>query len=225
MVVPIICLILVFIVLLPIYLHSEEHSGFKKATTLKLILSGVCSLTALLGLILNAVGETHVDIPRVLVVLALGCAFFGDYYLQFIRLDEKKYNIGIMCFASTQIFLIVFLCLQHGVSWPEFILAAVIVVCMQLLMVMQKWVLGRAKIPLSIYTLLLAFMTGKAVMALFGDSFSWSVGLIAVGAVLFMTSDVFLGINNYKADKRILANLNWITYFCGIFLIALSNWF
>ena len=49
--------------------------------------------------------------------------------------------------------------------------------------------------------------------------------LFAVGAVLFFVSDMLLGIWDYKCEKRAIANLNWITYFCGTMSIALSLWF
>jgi uncharacterized membrane protein YhhN len=51
-----------------------------------------------------------------------------------------------------------------------------------------------------------------------------SVGtlLFMIGAVLFLVSDLLLGIWNYKTGARRHANLNWITYFSGMMLIALS---
>ena len=212
--------IILFIILLPIYIHAEKHGGFKKATTIKLILSGLCSVCALLGF---ALGGTNFDCLNILVVLALVCALFGDYFLQFIRLDAKKFNIGIICFALTQIFLIIYLIARHGISWQEFVMTAVIAVGVLILMVKQKWQLGSAQAPLSVYTVLLAFMTSKAILALFSSNgITLSVILMAAGAALFLLSDLLLGIWNYNTGKRIHANMNWITYFCAILLIALS---
>ena len=214
-----IAIIVILVVLLPIYMREEKRSNFVRATTFKLIVSGLCSLCALLGLFLA--NEASID-ERIPVIVALVCAIFGDYFLQYIRLDSKKFNIGIGCFSLTQISLIAFLVIRDGLSWPEFVSTAVISLGVLILMIAQKWNLGSAKIPLSIYTVLLAFMSSKAVIALFGAVVTPSMCFMAAGAVLFLLSDLLLGIWNFKTGKRAYANLNWITYFCGILLIALS---
>ena len=211
--------IIIFVVLLPIYLRAERLSGFKKATALKLILSGLCTVCALFGFIS---GDMY-DISRLFIVVAMVFAIFGDYYLQYIRLNENKFNLGISAFGMTQIFLIISLSLRNGFSLFEIILTAIFSLSVLLLMIKQKWELGKAKIPLNCYTLLLTYMTSKAIMALFGDSITVNAIFMAAGGVLFLTSDFFLGIWNYHTDKRLHVNLCWIAYFCAIMCIALSN--
>ena len=211
--------IVIFVVLLPIYLRAERLGGFKKATSLKLILSGLCAVCALLGFL---TGDKS-DISRLLIVVAMVFAIFGDYYLQYIRLDEKKFNLGISAFGMTQIFLIISLSLKNGFSLFEIALTAIFSLCILLLMIKQRWKLGKARWPLTCYTLLLTYMTSKAILALVGDSITVNTILMAAGGTLFLISDFFLGIWNYHTDKRLHINLCWITYFSAIMFIALSN--
>ena len=206
-------------ILLPIYLRAERLSGFKKATRLKLILSGLCAICALLGFLTGDIS----DISRLLVVIALVFAIFGDYYLQYIRLDAKKFILGISAFGITQIFLIISLILRTGFSLFGIALAAIFSLSILLLMIKQKWKLGKERWPLTCYTMLLSYMTSKAILALVGDTITVNAILMAAGGTLFLTSDFFLGIWNYHTDKRLHLNLCWITYFCAIMFIALSN--
>ena len=212
-------IIVIFIVLLPIYLRAERLSGFKKATSLKLILSGLCAVCALLGFL---AGDKS-DITRLFIVIAMVFAIFGDYYLQYIRLDAKKFNLGISAFGMTQIFLIISLSIRNGFSLFEIALTAIFSLSILLLMTKQKWKLGKAQLPLTCYTLLLTYMTSKAILALFGESITVDVIFMAAGGILFLISDFFLGIWNYHTDKRLHLNLCWITYFSAIMFIALSN--
>ena len=211
------------LVMLPFYLHARNRNAFLKSTILKLLLSGLCTLCALLGFILWGI---HHDASRVLIVIALLCAIFGDYYLQFLQLDTRKLAVGIVWFTLTHVFLIVFLCLKQGISWPEFILAAVMVAGVQLIMIRQKWELGRARALLTLYILIIAFMTSKAVLALFvSPAVTLSAALMATGAVLLALSDILLGKKSFVSDRKSPPNLHLIIYFCGLFLVALSSWY
>jgi uncharacterized membrane protein YhhN len=215
-----------FVVLLPVYLLTEhrigrEPRGFKRATALKVTLSGLCTLCAVLGFIIWGV---HDEPVRVFIPIALMCAVVGDYFMQFIRLDEKKLAIGVFFFALTQIFLVVFLCLHYGVSWPEFAIAAGIIALALVLMVIQKWDLGKVKWPLIGYSLVLAFMVSKAILPLFGGTgVTAQTVLLAAGAVLFIISDIRLATKNFSDRKVTGPKLHLIPYFCALLLIALSS--
>ena len=210
-----------FFALLPFYIRAEKQERFNKATTLKLILSGLCCLCALTGYL---AGGIKVDSLRILIVIGLAWAVLGDFFLQYIRLDEKKYILGILSFSVTQLCLNIYLTLCYGLSWLEFILTALINIMVFILMITQKWVLGSARIPLSVYTLLLAFMTSKSILVMLYNDFTPSTVTMATGAILFMTSDILLGIWNYHTNRRLHANFCWISYFSAILLISLSTW-
>ncbi|MCL2807526.1 MAG: lysoplasmalogenase [Coriobacteriia bacterium] len=217
-----------FFVALPFYLRAESNVGkgpheFKKAALLKITVSGICALCALLGFI---IWGAEIECVRIFIPIALICSVVGDYFLQYIALDEKKFKVGILFFALTQVFLIVFLCLHHGVSWPEFAITAVFVGSIIALVTKQKWELGEAKIPLYVYVALLVFMASKAVLPLFGlTGISIPLILMAAGALLFVLSDTLLGFKYFSGGKESTSKLYLITYFFAILCIALSSLF
>ena len=214
-------LLIPFLILLPIYLYLEHLNKFRLATALKLVVSGLCFLSGLLGCL------THggaVQTEQLLIVCGLAFAFVADYLLQYIKLDMRKFIAGIICFAITQSCFIASMIMRYGINWPEFAATAVISLLVLLLMVKQKWQLGRAQIPLSIYTVLLAFMASKTALGLFAGNISISAILMAVGGVCFLLGDICLGLWNYHNGKRLYVNLNWIFYFSAIMLIASSNY-
>lgn len=211
--------LLPFVVLLPLYIRAEKQGGFKKPTTLKLLLSGLCVICALIGFVFWG---SEVTPLRALIVVALVFSFFGDYYLQFIQLDEKKYLKGLIFFSLTQLTFISYLTLCFGLSWPEFVITLVVATGALAFIRIQKWKLGKTGVPLVIYILLLVFMASKAVLAAWGAASSPSLILFAVGAVLFVISDLLTGINNYAEEKGVLGSVHLAAYFCGILCIALS---
>ncbi|MDR2035182.1 MAG: lysoplasmalogenase [Coriobacteriales bacterium] len=212
------------VVLMPVYLLAEVRSGsqpkgFQKATALKMTISGLCALCALVGYLLWGMPEEPV---RAFIPLALVCSVAGDYYLQFISLDSRKLQTGILFFALTQLFLIVYLCLHYGVSWPEFALAAALTGSFLVVVFRRVLVLGKVQWPLVSYVALLGFMVSKAVLPLFGATITLSLVLLAGGALLFITSDLLLGIKNFSKRKKAGAKLHLIPYFCALLLLALS---
>ena len=217
-----------FVIALPIYLKAEGNIAagpreFKKAALLKITVSGICALCALLGFFIWGM---HENLALAFVSVALICSVVGDYFLQYIILDEKKFKIGILFFALTQVFLSVFLSLYHGISWPEFAIAAAVVAGAWIMVTVLKWELGEAKYPLLVYVGLLAFMVSKSVLALFGGAgISPALVLMAAGAVFFIVSDSLLGIKYFAGGKESKSKIYLITYFLAIFLIALSSIF
>lgn len=224
--------IALYAVLLVIYLNAEKKNdgknGFRKATAIKLTLSGIFCATGILSYLYFVYGSVFMSgyvPPQLLILLGLFAAFAGDYFLQYIRLNQKKYIAGICCFAAAQVLFITALILNSRPDVIDWILSvgitAVVLLCVLVVMKKQNWQLGAEKNVITVYTILLTFMTAKAVSSLtVAISAGWT--LFAAGAVLFLISDMLLGIWNYHTGKRIHANLNWISYFSGMILIALS---
>ncbi len=222
----------VYAALLILYLRAEKRNdnaaGFKKATALKLTLSSLFCLAGVLSyyfLIFNPARSAIGPTAHLFILFALFAALPGDYFLQYIRLDIKKYIAGILCFSATQALLIAALILLSPSGTGGWV--AVVIVTLAILFVVlvvmkkQNWQLGAEKWILTAYTILLSFMTAKAVQSMVA-SLSASSILFAAGAVLFLVSDILLGVWNYRTSRRRHANLNWIAYFTGMFLIALS---
>jgi len=218
--------------LLVLYLRAEKHNdgsfGFKKATAVKLTLSLLFCAVALISyclVVFNPIRSAIGPTAHLFILLGLFAALPGDYFLQYIRLDVKKYITGILCFSATQALLIAALILLYPPGTAGWV--SVVIITLGILFVMlsimkkQNWQLGRERAVLTAYTILLAFMTAKAIHSVIAN-LSVSSLLFAAGAVFFLISDILLGIWNYHTGRRRHANLNWITYFTGMFLIALS---
>ena len=206
------------------YGAAPDRAAFRRSTRAKLSLSVLFCVIGAIGLCVTAAQE-GIAAGGVCVLAGLVCVVFGDYYLQFIRADAKKFNLGILFFALTQAFLLASLFLQQAIGWAEIVAAVVILMLVLALMKKQNWQLGKAQGPLTVYTVLLVLMAVKAVTVVL-TSPDGNVGngpfVFAAGAVLFLLSDLLLGIWNFHSNRRMDANLNWITYFAGTLLIALS---
>lgn len=221
-------LVVIYAVLLVFYLRAEKNNdgknGFKKATILKLTLSGIFCGVAIISyyLLYNFSHRSQIFYTlQLLIVIGLFFALGGDFFLQYIRIDEKKYKIGISLFTCTQILFVANLCIFNGVGWKEVVITIVALLLFSLLMKKQNWQLGGEQKRVTAYTILLAFMASKGFVTMLHDMTVGSV-LFSVGAILFLVSDIILGIWNYNTGKIKHAWLNWITYFSGNMLIALS---
>ncbi len=220
-----------YAVMLIFYLRAETKNtgaaGFRKATGTKLTLSGLFCVTAVISFYMMLRYGHSSDIlytMQMLVMLGLFAAFAGDFFLQYIRIDTKKYMIGIACFTVTQVLFIVSQTILNMLSgWLlTLVIMAAVLAGILVLMKRQGWKLGKEKKLLTAYTVLLTFMMAKSVATMFHDKTIGAV-FMGVGAALFLLSDLFLGIWNYRSNRRVYANLNWITYFSGMLLIALSS--
>jgi len=218
--------------LLCIYLWAERQNsptgGFRRATGIKLTLSALFCTVGVISywyLIFAPYRSATLPTTHIWILLGLFAALPGDYFLQYIKRDTKKYIAGILCFSATQIFLILglFFLYPPGLWGVITVIVITITVMLPLLSVMKKqnWQLGKEKNVLSAYTVLITFMTAKALQSVLFHP-SLSSGVFAAGASLFLISDILLGLWNYHSGRRLHANLNWITYFTGMFLIALS---
>ena len=218
----------VYAALLAVYLWAESKNdgktGFSRATGFKLTLSGIfCASGVIAYCFLAALG--HAAAPQLLVLLGLFACLAGDFFLQYIRLDAKKCIAGITCFLAAQcLFVSSLLAAQLPDTFGWILTAcftATLLLCALTLMKKQNWRLGPEKNVLTLYTLVLTFMAACAVVRAIQQPTPSPV-LFACGATLFWISDMLLGIWNYRTGNRMHANLNWITYFGGTFLMAWS---
>ncbi len=221
-------IVIVFAVIMLLYLKAEKandgKNGFWKAMRLKLCLSAMFCAVSIISyvILINYSHSPNLFFAlKFLMVLALFAALCGNFFLQYIRLDVKKYKIGIYCFTVTQILLLIPMCILNGIGWKELAIAVAVVLGIRLLVKKQGWQLGELKKPLVVNTVLLTFMASKAFINMMADMTVGSV-LLAVGAALLLVSHILLGLWNYHTNKMTHAYWNWIAYFSGMMLIALS---
>lgn len=210
------------IVLLPIYILMRKKYGMLKSAKQKLILSSAFCIVGLMGATIQ-----DFSIYAVLIIFGLLFALAGDYYLIYIEVDTKKFIFGIMCFGITHLLYIAAMSFLSGLTLWECIIAAITYI-IAVYAVYNRFNpnLGRTKLPTIIYTIIISFMSVKAMFMLAVSPLSNASQLLfSAGAILFLFSDVFLGINLYIIKKPFLRNLNIITYFVGQLMIASSLFF
>ncbi|HBU13073.1 MAG TPA: hypothetical protein DEB31_10255 [Clostridiales bacterium] len=221
-------IVIAYGVLFVFYLNAEKKNtdgaNFKQATALKLTLSGMFCAVGVLSyyLLYNYAhrGGFYLNL-QLLVVIGLFVAMAGDFFLQYIRLDIKKYKTGIRFFTGTQILFLIGMLIVYRIGWREVVITAAILALVLLLMKKQDWQLGEAQKALTAYTILITLMAAKSVTVFLTD-FTAGTLLFMVGAALFLLSDILLGVWNYHTDRRAHMNVSWLAYFAGLMLIALS---
>ena len=220
-----------YFVLLSFYIREDIFGRFSRATKLKMTLSTLFCVLGGWGLLSWPAGPPE---EAIFILCGLVCALIGDYFLRFIQIDARKFNCGILFFAGAQAFFLVSMFTVQGIGPVEFVFTALLLAAALILMKKQSWQLGKAQGPLTVYMILLSLMMAKALVTVLAPTAGaelWpstvspripAYFFMAAGAVLFWTSDLLLGIWNYHSRKNSITAWNSITYFTGVFLIALS---
>ncbi len=223
-----IVILIAYVAVFVFYLFAEKENdgktGFRRATAMKLTLSGLFCVVGVISYYLAYSFSHHNEIfftMQLLIVIGLFCCLCGDFFLQYIRLDVKKYKTGIACFMTAQVLFYISMTVLNGFTWQEFVITVVALALIQVLMKKQGWQLGEERKLVTAYTVILTLMAAKSVMAFWRD-LTGNTLLFMIGAIFFLLSDLVLGIWNYHTGKQAHANLNWFFYFSATMLIALS---
>lgn len=221
-------IVIAYGVLLALYIRAEtknaDTAGFKRAAALRLVLSALFCAVGLIScwiLRFYSLAPDMFFMFKLIMALSLFLAMAGGLLLQYAQSDVKRLRIGLVCFIIMQIMLIVPMCILNGIGWKELVFTAVILIMLWLLRKKQSWQPGAAKKPFMAYTVLLTFMASKAAVNMSQDMTVGAV-LLAVGAALFLISYIFWGVHHFHSQKRLDANMNYVTFFAGMMLMALS---
>jgi uncharacterized membrane protein YhhN len=203
-------------VLLPLYILKQNKIGSVQAVGYKLVLSAI--FTAI-GFSAGVIGEW--DVFPLLFLLGFVFSFVGDYYLIYIKTDEKKFIKGIFFFALAQLFFIAAMGYLVGFQWIEFALTFMVVVVMILFKRIKKPIMGNTTKPLSGYSLLVVFMAVKSLLLCFQEMPPLNMQILfSVGSILFLISDISLGLWRFVFPKKILYYMVSICYFVGQLFMA-----
>ncbi len=164
--------------------------------------------------------------------LVLG--MLGDIYLDLKWVypdDMKKYlNTGFINFGLGHLFYISGLAIVAKLSVKHLLIAAAVGVVVAignlLLEKPMKQKFGEFKAIVTIYSFILATMVATSVICAIVTGCTAFI-IYAVGAVLFMISDLILSPMYFGEGKNTPVNfiLNHVTYYAGQYLIALSIFF
>ena len=196
-----------------LYIRQENLYRFRTATALKITLTmtlAVCLIVALAR-----------DFSPVLLAAAVGMLLCsgGDFYLQYIRRDVRKFTRGIILFGLGQVCNITALFLLAPYHWSGLAVLAALLALAVALKGIGRWDTSANEPWLTIYTVLVAMTAAKSLSVAIVLAGKPGGLLLGLGGLLFFLSDMVLGIWNYRKNHILLADLNWLLYFAGQFLL------
>ena len=197
-----------------LYIRQENLYRFRTATALKITLTmtlAVCLIVALAR-----------DFSPVLLAAAVGMLLCsgGDFYLQYIRRDVRKFTRGIILFGLGQVCNIMALVLLAPYHWSGLAVLAALLALAVALKGIGRWDTSANEPWLTIYTVLVAMTAAKSLSVAIVLAGKPGGLLLGLGGLLFFLSDMVLGIWNYRKNHILLADLNWLLYFAGQFLLC-----
>ena len=197
-----------------LYIRQENLYRFRTATALKITLTmtlAVCLIVALAR-----------DFSPVLLAAAVGMLLCsgGDFYLQYIRRDVRKFTRGIILFGLGQVCNITALFLLAPYHWSGLAVLAALLALAVALKGIGRWDASANEPWLTIYTVLVAMTAAKSLSVAIVLAGKPGGLLLGLGGLLFFLSDMVLGIWNYRKNHILLADLNWLLYFAGQFLLC-----
>ena len=197
-----------------LYIRQENLYRFRTATALKITLTmtlAVCLIVALAR-----------DFSPVLLAAAVGMLLCsgGDFYLQYIRRDVRKFTRGIILFGLGQVCNITALFLLAPYHWSGLAVLAALLALAVALKGTGRWDTSANEPWLTIYTVLVAMTAAKSLSVAIVLAGKPGELLLGLGGLLFFLSDMVLGIWNYRKNHILLADLNWLLYFAGQFLLC-----
>ena len=197
-----------------LYIRQENLYRFRTATALKITLTmtlAVCLIVALAR-----------DFSPVLLAAAVGMLLCsgGDFYLQYIRRDVRTFTRGIIVVGLGQVCNITALFLLAPYHWSGLAVLAALLALAVALKGIGRWDTSANEPWLTIYTVLVAMTAAKSLSVAIVLAGKPGGMLLGLGGLLFFLSDMVLGIWNYRKNHILLADLNWLLYFAGQFLLC-----
>lgn len=194
---------------------------------LKNIVSIFFILTAVCGIFANPTQWKY----GALIMLGLVFGMLGDIYLdqKWVYPDDMKMylNAGFVFFGIGHLCYIPAIFMTSGMGAKDIIIPIIVGIVIGLgnliLEKPMKQNFGRFRVIVTVYGFILAAMAATAVVAAVKTGYTAFI-VYAVGAVLFMISDLILSPMYFGEGKNTPTNfiLNHVTYYAGQYMIALS---
>jgi uncharacterized membrane protein YhhN len=150
------------------------------------------------------------------LVLSLG----GDVALMFP--SARAFLVGLILFLLAHVAYTITFTLFNGVHAADLISGGVL---LAIAVAFFRYVgsgLGKMKVPVIAYVLIICLMVNRAISTLFGTSLtSRQAWLVATGASLFCISDLMLAVNRFGRPFK-YHRISLAFYYGGQLLIALS---
>ena len=211
-------LILIFAVLAGIFLYTESRKQYVPAVALK----GLASLCfVILGITCSPGGHT-----ARMIVLGLVFGFVADILLNLRMVFPEKgqliFLIGIVVFLTGHIFYLAAVAPLARKPLVCVILGIILTVLLMIWIFKQITAKMAFKIFGVVYIGAIMLLNCFAISNLITDPGAFTA-IFAIGAVLFLISDIVLILNTFGGEfRQKLRNINISLYYAGQILIALS---
>ncbi|MBQ9229448.1 MAG: lysoplasmalogenase [Eubacterium sp.] len=205
----------------------KRAKGFSISNIMLKIASSLCFiLTAVAALICNPGNYLYAG----LIIFGLVLGMCGDITLDLKGLHENQKDSYML--SGFIFFLIGHIFYQAAIIYKAQIKAWIVLICiagcilfslLNLLSVkITKYVFGKYKFIVFLYTVFLALTTALSAVAMVVTGFDKAYVVLFVGAVLFMLSDLILSGTYFGTgqDKPIHYFTNHLTYYAAQYLIA-----
>ncbi len=157
------------------------------------------------------------------IILGLLFSLGGDVALMFK--SKRAFMIGLVLFLIAHFVYSIVFAVHSGFVKGDLISSVVLVLLAVIIYFYLHSGLGKMKIPVLIYVLVISFMVNRAISTFSGFFFNETQAyLILIGAGLFYISDLILAINKFKKPFK-YHRFNLAFYYSGQLLIALSTGF
>ena len=216
-----------FVYLLPILaifvfaLVLSELKGNRKGVYLtKPIATLIVIVTALLSLMIPETTRQY----TILIVVGLIFCYGGDIALMFME-SKKAFLVGLVLFLLGHVVYAATFLKYGGMPGETLWISLILLISGVMLYFYLYTGLGKMKIPVALYVLIISVMVTFAAATIFSDSVPKETAwLITLGSFSFWISDVILAINRFKIPMK-YNRLSLIPYYLAQFLIAVSTYY
>jgi uncharacterized membrane protein YhhN len=200
-----------------VYLIARNRENLKLTAIIQPLTTFLSLAIAASSLLDPAANRTY----TIWILIGLGLCFAADIFNIDMN-NDKIFIAGIIFFIVAYLeYAVTFTVFNHGFQRQDIVIAIIFFAIYLLLMRIYWNNLGKYKLPIMIYGLILPFMVTRAFSTLFGGIFPLtSAILVTVGSTMLFLGDVEYGMHRfYKPGKFTVGP---ICYAGGQLLIALS---
>jgi uncharacterized membrane protein YhhN len=160
--------------------------------------------------------------PAYTLAIALGLllSLGGDIALMLRK--SRWFLIGLVLFLLAHVVYAVAFTVPNGFHPADLVVGAILLLVGAAVFAYLRPGLGRMAAPVLLYFVVILTMVNRALSTFFGTYFSpTQAWLIAIGAILFLLSDLLLAVNRFRRPFR-AEPYGLYLYYGGQLLIALS---
>lgn len=158
----------------------------------------------------------------VAILAGLAVSLAGDVALMFMNQSQRAFRLGLVLFLLAHLLYAGVFTYFSGFHLRDLSSAVLLLVIAGGIYLWLRSGLGEMKGAVVAYIVIISLMVNRAVSTFYGDFFSApQAWMIAIGAVLFYISDIFIALNRFWRPFR-WNRISLYFYYGGQLLIALS---